>query len=153
MIEAAEEEEVFAAGQARVETKIASGVESEIAADRTRVAGNIVAGDFGGALCGKKQRRQDAEQRGFAGAIRAEQSNGFSLRGFQGHTRQGRYGELFEGLEQHPPAGPRRGKGLLEGANKNGRFGHREVIACIRATDNCPQNATNEVVVNRKRPR
>ena len=110
MIEPGEEEEIFASRQARIETQVAAGVESEIAADCARVASDIVAGNPCAAPGGKQQCRKDTEERGLACTVHAEQSNGLSLRGFQGNTGERRHGESLKGLEQNAPAAARRGE-------------------------------------------
>lgn len=136
MIEPAEEEQIFASGEAGIETQIAAGVESETSPDRARLAPDVVTGKARGAVCGKEQRRQDAEQGGLARAIRAEQSNTFPWSGFQRNAGKSWDRRLFERLKQSAPAAASRWKGFLQRTDENGRRGHREVIACLAARDN-----------------
>jgi len=73
VIEAAEEEQVFAPGQAGIEAVVRSGVVAEDAADGARFARSVVAGHGCGAAGWQKKRSQDAQKRGLAGAVGAEE--------------------------------------------------------------------------------
>lgn len=77
MIEPGKKDQIFARRKAGIETQIAAGMESQTSAHRAGFPCNVVTGDARGAACGKEKRGQDTKQRGFAGAVRTEQSNGF----------------------------------------------------------------------------
>jgi len=129
MIEAAEEEEVFAGGEACVKALVRTGVVTERAADGTGRRDGVVSGDGGMAGGGKKKRGQDAEESGFAGAVCAEQSDGFAVAEFERDIYKSGESGLFKRLEKGTPAGAGRRKEFGEGLKRNRGIGHREVIA------------------------
>src|SRR5579885_1055772 len=136
VIESAKKIEILPACQAGIEAEVVAGMKTELAANLARILGHIVAGDFRRAASGKQKSRQNAQKRGFARAVGAEQSNGFSGGGFQGNAGKSGNRGLFERLEEGSPAAARGREGLFKGAHENGGFGHREVIACLERRDN-----------------
>src|SRR2546430_6783466 len=78
MIEAAEEEEIFACGEARVKALVGAGVVTERAANSTGRRDRMMSRDGGVAGAGKKKRGGDAEKSGFAGAACAAERDGFA---------------------------------------------------------------------------
>ena len=98
-IEPAEEKEVLASGEARIEAVVAAGVKSETAADSGRIARDVVTRDPREAACRQEERGQYAKERGFAGAICAKQGNGFVGRDFQRDAGERRAQGFLEGLE------------------------------------------------------
>ena len=129
MIEAAKEEEVFAGGEACVKALVGAGVVTERAADGTRRRDGVMSGDGGMAGGGKKKRGQDAEEGGFAGAVRAEERDGFTVAEFERDILKCGQSGLFKWLEKSPPAGAGRRKEFGEGLKRDRGIGHREVIA------------------------
>src|SRR5690349_19711399 len=100
MIEAAEEEEIFAGGQARVKALVGTGVVTERAADGTWSRHGVMAGDGGMAGGGKKKRGEDAEESGFAGAVCAEERDGFAVTQFERDILKSGASGLFKWLEK-----------------------------------------------------
>lgn len=72
MVEAAEEAQVFTPGEARVKTEVTAGVTAELAPDGAGLENTIVSRDFHVTVGGEEQRGENFEERGFAGAIRAQ---------------------------------------------------------------------------------
>ena len=71
-VESSEKSQIFPAGESRVEARIASGVIAEVAARSGGIAKGVVSGDLRAAVCGKNQGGENAEQSGFAGAVRSQ---------------------------------------------------------------------------------
>src|SRR6266436_1852307 len=63
MIEAAEEEEIFAGGEARIKALVGTGVVTERAADGTGRRDRVMSRDGGMAGGGKKKRGERSEER------------------------------------------------------------------------------------------
>ena len=74
---------------------------------------DVVAEDAGGARCRPRERREDAQQRRLAGAIRAEQAEDRAARDVERQAVDGADGRL-----------PAAGVELDEITDTNGRFGH-----------------------------
>ena len=136
VIKAAKEEKIFAAGEARVETKVASSVIAEIAADVARGLRGIVAADAGLAARGKKQSRKNTKKSGLAGAIGAKERDGFAFVDFEGDILQSGNGGFFERLKKGAPAGTRGREELYQRFDRDCVIGHREVIARPRRRNN-----------------
>ena len=83
MIEAAEEKEIFAGGEARVKALVGAGVVAEGTANGAWRSHGVMAGDGGGAGGGEQKRRENAEKGGFAGAVCAEKGDGFASAKFE----------------------------------------------------------------------
>jgi len=124
MVESAEEAKIFAARQTRIEAEVAPCVITELAANGARVEHSIVPGDLRAALRGKKKCGENAQQRGFAGAICAKQSQRFAGAQFERDTGEGHDGRFFEWLEKRPPTAARGWKRFLKIFNADRRFGH-----------------------------
>ena len=110
MVEASEEAQVFAACQARIEAEVAPCVVTELAANGAGIANSIVARDLCAALRGQKERRKNAEQRGFACAICAEQGESFARPHFERKSGESHDRWFFEWLQKGTPAAARGGK-------------------------------------------
>jgi hypothetical protein len=78
MVEAAEEAQIFAAGKAGIKAEVAASLIAKLAAHGARVENGIVSSDLRAALRRKKQRGENAEECGFAGAICSQQGQSFS---------------------------------------------------------------------------
>jgi hypothetical protein len=128
-IEAAEEEKIFSCGEARVEALVGTGVVAQRAADGAGRRDSIMTGDGGVTGSGEKERGENAEERGLAGAIRAEEGDGFGVAECEGDILEGGKRGAFERLEKGAPAGARGREEFGEGLERDGAIGHREVIA------------------------
>jgi len=129
MIEAAEEEEIFAGGEASVKALVGTGMVTERAADGMGRRDGVMASDGGMAGGGKKKRGEDAEKSGFAGAICAEERDGFAVTEFERDLLKSGESGLFKWLEKRAPAGAGGRKEFGEGLKRDRGIGHREVIA------------------------
>jgi len=78
VIELTKEEQILAAGEARIKSLIASGVITELAADDMGSVQGAVAGDESFAASRKQESCEDSQQRGFSGAVRTEKSDCFA---------------------------------------------------------------------------
>ena len=107
MVEAAEEAKILAARQARIEAEVAACVVTELTANCARVEHGVVSGDLSPALRGKKERGENAQQSGFAGAICAKQSQRLAETQFERDAAEGHDRGFFKRLEKRPPAAPR----------------------------------------------
>jgi hypothetical protein len=103
MIEAAEEEEIFASGEARVKALVRAGVVAERTANGARRSDGIMAGDGGGARGGEQERRKNTDERRFAGAVCAEKGDGFADVEFERDALQGGQRWSFERLQKSAP--------------------------------------------------
>jgi hypothetical protein len=133
MVKAAKESEVFAAGKSGVEADVAARVIAELAANGARIENGIVAGDLGAAGGGQQQRGENAEERGFTGAIRAKQGQGFAGTQFERNPCQSDDARFFERLEKSSPAAAGGRKKLLESGNAYRGFRHEETYSVSAA--------------------
>src|SRR5580704_16696004 len=124
MIEAAEEAQVFAARKPRIEAEVASGMVTELAADGARLEKGIVPRDLRAALRGEQQRGENAQKRGFARAVGAQERQSFARTHLERNPGQGDYTGLFEWLQEGAPAAARGRERLLEIFDANRGFGH-----------------------------
>ncbi len=129
MIEATEEEEIFACGEARIKALVGAGVVTERAADGTGRRDRVMSRDGGMAGGGKKKRGEDAEESGFAGAVCAEERDGFAVAEFERDILKSGQSGLLKGLEKGAPASAGGRKEFGEGLKGDRGIGHREVIA------------------------
>src|SRR5882762_8960038 len=106
-IQLAEEEQVFARGKPRVEAVVRARMIAQAAADVARLVDGVVASDARTATGGHKKRCKNAEKRGFAGTVGAEQRQRFSFANFERHSRQRDGRGLFEWLENCAPTAAR----------------------------------------------
>jgi len=136
MIEAAEEEEVFAGGEARVKALVGTGVVTEGATDGTGRRDGVMSRDGGMAGGGKKKRGEDAEKSGFAGAVCAEERDGFAVAEFERDILKSGKSGLSKWLEKGAPAGAGGWKEFGEGLKRDRGIGHREVIARPKERNN-----------------
>ena len=83
MVETAEEPQVFATGEPRIEAEVAAGVIAELPANGARVENGIVSRDLRAPLSRKKQRGENPEERGFAGAVCSQQRQRFARTYFE----------------------------------------------------------------------
>lgn len=126
MVEAAEEEQILASGQASVEAVVGSGMITETSADGSRLLRSIVTGDACSAAGRQKKSSQDAQERGFAGAVGAEQGQRFAVADFKRDTRKGHGGGLFERLDKGAPTAACGRKGLVKRIDSDGGRKHLE---------------------------
>ncbi len=133
MVEAAEEAQVLAAGKAGVEADIAAGVITKLAANGGRIENGIVARDLRAAVGGEQQRGENAEERGFARAICAQQRQRFAGTHFEGNPGESDDAGLFEWLEEGTPAAASGWEKLLEGCNVYRGFRHDETYSVSAA--------------------
>ncbi len=98
MIQPAEEFQIFLASQPRIKAMIRSCVVAEPAADLLRLPDRIKPCDTRRSARRQEQRRQDSQERGLAGAIRAEERKCFPLPYFQRDSSQSHSGGLLERL-------------------------------------------------------
>ena len=136
MIEAAEEEEIFAGGEARIKALVGAGVVTERAADGTGRRDRVMSRDDGMAGGGQKKRGEYAEESGFAGAVCAEECDGFTVAEFERDILKSGESGLFEWLEKGAPAGASGRKEFGEGLKRDRGIGHREVIARPKERNN-----------------
>ena len=99
MIKAAEKAQIFAAGKPSVEADVAAGVIAELASNGARIENGIVPGDLRATAGGEKQRGENAEERGFARAVCAEQRQRFPGTHFERNPGESNNTGLFEWLE------------------------------------------------------
>ena len=113
MIELSEHHQIFAAGQPSVEADVAAGVIAELASNGyvaagviaelasngARIEDGIVPGDLRPAAGGEKQRGENAEERGFARAVCAQQRQRFARTDVEGNPGESNDAGLFEWLE------------------------------------------------------
>ena len=104
MIEAAKEKEVFAGGKASVKALVRARMVAKGTANSARRRDGVMAGDGSGAGGGEKKRRENAEKGGLAGAVCAEQGDGFAGVKFERNVLEGGKRWLFEWLEKSTPA-------------------------------------------------
>lgn len=118
---------------------------AEVAAHGARILHRIVASDARMPGGGEQQRGKNFQQRGLAGAIRAQQRYRFSAAHFQRNSRERERRGAFERLEVRAPAAARRRKKLLHLVNANGadgayrtggRLRHRRFIAFLCGENN-----------------
>jgi len=133
MIKATEEAQIFAASKPGVEADVAAGVIAELAANGARLEHGIVPGDLRAAAGGEKQRGENAEERGFARAVCAEQCQRFARTHFEGKPGESNDAGLFEWLEQGTQAGAGGRKKLLESCNTYRGFRHDETYSVSAA--------------------
>jgi hypothetical protein len=136
VIEAAEEEEIFAGGEARIEALVGAGVIAERAAYCAGRRDGVMPGNGGAARGREEERGENTEERGFAGTVRAEKGDGFAGAEFEGYILHGGERGAFEWLEKCAQAGTRGRKEFGEGLERDGAIGHREVIARPRRRNN-----------------
>ena len=99
MIKATEEAQIFTARKPGVEANVATGMIADLAANGARLENGIVPGDLRAAAGGEKQRGENAEERGFARAVCAEQRQRFAGTHFEGKPGESNDAGLFEWLE------------------------------------------------------
>lgn len=119
-IELAEEKEILASGEARIEAMIGAGVIAELAADVPRMRESVVAGDARAAGGGKEQGGDNAQERGLACTVGSEEGDGLAFADLQGHLRQGGDAGFFKGLKEGAPTAARWREGLVERFDGNG---------------------------------
>jgi hypothetical protein len=120
LVQLAEEAEILPGGEARIEALVASRVEAQLAANRAWVFGSVVAGDDGLSTGGQQESGEDAKECGLAGAVGAEQSDGFPLFDFERNATDGGASGAFERLQERANAGARRRVILFDGFEDNG---------------------------------
>jgi hypothetical protein len=139
MIKSAEEEQVFTAGEAGVKAEVTAGMKAEIAPDVPWGLDGVVTGDAGTARRGKKKRREDTEESGFAGAVGAEQRDGFAFANGKGDVFEGRNGRAFERLKKSAPAAASGREKLYQRLDGDRGIGHGEVITRPETRNNLPE--------------
>ncbi len=132
MLEPAKEKQVFAPGEPRIETAVASGVAAENAAHLARPARNIEPGDARVAARGQEERCENAEERGLARAVRAENGHGFAFLDFEAHSIECDGRGRLEGLEESPPAAPGSREEFLERFDGDRGAGHSRTYIASR---------------------
>ncbi len=126
VVEAPEEEQILASRKASVEAVVRAGMITEEAADGAGLARGIVTGDARGAAGREEKGGHDAQERGFAGAVGAEQGQRFAVAHFKGDAREGHGGGLLERLHESTPTAARRREGLVERIDGDGGWRHPE---------------------------
>ena len=129
MIEASEKKKIFAGGEASVKALVGASVVAERAADSAGSRDGVVTGNGGVAGSWKKERGENAEECGFAGAVCAEEGDGLAIAEFEGDVLERGESGAFEGLKEGAPAGARRREEFRKGMEGDGAIRHREVIA------------------------
>lgn len=129
MIEAAEEAQILAASKPSVEAEVAACMVTELAANGARVENGVVSRDFRAALGGQEQRGENPQQRGFTGAIRAQQCKRFAGTHFERNSGKGDDARLFEWLQKSPPAAACGGEEFFDGCNANRGLRHDGVYS------------------------
>lgn len=142
MIESAEEPQIFAAGKASVEAKVAAGVVTELAAHGARIENGIVSRDLRAAAGGKEQRGDNSEQRRFAGPISPQQGQRFARTHFEGDPGESDDARPFERLQEASPAAARGRKRLLKGIDNDGCVRHYETYNVSVARRQSAREAT-----------
>ena len=128
MIEPAEEEQIFAAGEASVKAEVAAGVIAEIAPDIARGLDGVMTDDAGASGRRQKKRGEDAKESGFARTVGAEKCDGFAFANGKGNVLQRRNGRALERLKKGAPTAASGREKLDEGFDGNREIGHGEVI-------------------------
>lgn len=127
MVEAAEKEQILAAGEASVEAVVGAGMITEQAPNRARFARGVVARDAGDSAGRQKQGGQNAQKRGFAGPIGADQGQRFAVADFKRDAREGHSCRFFERLHKSAPAAARGRERLVESFDGNGARKHFQI--------------------------
>ena len=142
-IQSAEEEQVFARRQPRIEAVVRASVITKAAAHCARVANGVVARDPRVAARGHKQRGDNSEQCGFASPVGAKKCQRFSFANLESHARQRDCGGLFKWLEKSAPTAARRGERLRKSFDADRGFGHQELYSLsYRRTQSGPASLT-----------
>jgi len=105
MVQAAEEEKIFAAGKAGIKTLVAPCVIAELAANGARSGDGVVASDIGVAGGGQEERGKYAKKSRFARAVCAEERERLPFADLKRNVLQSGKRRRFERLEERPPAG------------------------------------------------
>jgi hypothetical protein len=129
VIQASKETQIFAPGKAGVKAEIAAGVVADLAANGAGIENGIVSRDLRVAVGGKKQRGENLEQRGFAGAVSAQKNQRFAGAYFEGNSGERYDGRFFKWLEKGAPAAARGRKRFLESCDVNRGFRHDETYS------------------------
>lgn len=124
MIEAAEETQIFAAGQSWIKTQIGAGMIAKMAADRCGFTDHIEARDADAAARGEQQRGENAKQRGFAGAVGPEQCDGFAGANLQRNAAESGNSWGRERLSERAPSAVGGRKPFFEGIDDYRGIGH-----------------------------
>src|SRR5277367_1194303 len=136
MVQPAEEAKVLATSQAGVESEVAAGMVTELAANSTRIQNGVVSRDLRAAIRRQEQRGKNFQERGFARAICTEQCQRFAMTHFKGNPRKRNDGRLFERLQKGAPATARGRKRLFKLCDVDRGFRHDELIAFLPREDN-----------------
>ena len=127
MIQTAEETQVFAAREARVEAQVGTRVVAQLAADRSGLADAIESGNHGGAARGQEKCGENAKQRGFSGAVGAEESYRFAWFDPQGNPTKRRGARGGKRLQEGAPATVGEWKEFFQGIDSDRGIGHSRV--------------------------
>jgi len=137
MIKPAKKAEILTSRESRIKTKVRAGVVAELPADRGGFAHRIESRNTRDAATWKKKSGQDAQERGFSGAIRSEQRHGFTLLDLQGNAAKRGHRRCDEGLNKGAPAGEGGGKRFFERVGGDGRFEHYRGYSVSLARKQC----------------
>jgi len=124
MIEPPKKAEILEPGESRIETKVGTSVVAELPADRGGFAHRIESRNTRDAATWKKKSGQDAQERGFSGAVCSKECHGFALLDLQGNAAKRGHRRRGERLNKGTPAAVGGRKRFFEKVGGDGRFGH-----------------------------
>ena len=113
---------------------------AELASDGGRIADGIVSRDLRRPAGGEKQSREDAQERGFSCAIRAEQRHGFAVFYLKADIPQRGRSLGRERLKEGAPARVDRREKLVQGVDGDGVVGHSRVYNVSAARKQCGEH-------------
>lgn len=124
IVHGGEEAQILSPGQAAVEALIAARVVAEARTGAGGIADNIGAADFGTAARGQDQRCQDAQERGFTRAIRANECDRFGWFNDERNSRESAKRGASKRLREGAPSGTRGREVFFEIFDENGVRSH-----------------------------
>ena len=129
MVQVTKKPQVFAPCKAGVEALVGTCMVAEMAPDCSRITDGIKSGDKRCSARGEEQCGENPQQRGFTGAVGAEQGDrfaGFNAQRDPAERRQGRSGKW---LQKSAPAAENWGEGFFQRIDGNSVFRHSRVYS------------------------
>ena len=145
MIEPAKKAEILMSRESWIETKVRTGVITELPADRDGFADWIESRNARAAPRREKKRGKNTQKRGFSGAICSEQRHGFALLHLQRDAAEGGHRRCGERLNKGTPAAVGRRKRFFERVDGDGRFGHYRGYSVSVARKQCAGAVGNSI--------
>ncbi len=129
VVQAPEKMQIFTAGETRVEAQVGTGMVAQMAAERRGLAGGIEPGDNSGAARREEESGEYAQQRRFAGAVGAQQSDRFAWLNVQGNSTERRRTRSGKRLQKGAPATVGRREGFFQRIDGDCGIGHSRVYS------------------------